>query len=76
MSANFQADVAQSMGAANRAFELYAFAMQVFQANAQRHKFDDAEAERANMHPLLDDYLDHFLAANKRVKVEADGGKR
>lgn len=63
-------DVQQSMYAANRAHELYALAMQVFQANAQRHAFDAAEEEREKMHAYLDSYLDHFLAANKRVEVE------
>jgi len=63
-------DMHKSLVAANRANELYGCAMQVFQANAQRFEFAAAEEERPNLHALLDIYLDHFLAANKRMEVE------
>lgn len=73
----FDRDMASSLREASRSQQLYSLAMTVFQANAQRQDFEKAEAERANLHSLLDDYLDHFMAANRRVQIEENehGGK-
>jgi hypothetical protein len=65
-----QDDMAKSLGAANEAQVRYGYTMQVFQGNAQRHDFVRAEEERANLHALLDLYLDAFLAAAKRMEIE------
>jgi hypothetical protein len=62
-------DVQASMVSANRAHGLYGLSMQVFQANAQRYDFVAAEAEREKLHAHLDDYLDNFMAANRRVEA-------
>jgi hypothetical protein len=59
--------VAASLEASQRSYRLYGLSMQVFQANAQRGDFEAAEAERPKLQGLLDDYLDQFMAANKRL---------
>lgn len=69
MNEDLRVDVARSLESANRAYMLYGFAMQVFQANAQRGDFEAAEDEREKMHVLLDGYIDDFMVANKRVMV-------
>lgn len=66
-------DMSVAIGAANRAQELYGLGMQVFQANAQRFDFDAADAERPRLHALLDEYMDSFLDANKRMQRERQG---
>jgi hypothetical protein len=66
----FDKDMEKTINASMRAQELYGLSMQVFTANAQRHDFVAAEAERMNLHQLLDDFLDSFMASQKRMQVE------
>lgn len=61
-------DIAKSLRDAHRCWELFQSALLVFQANCQRGDFDAAEAEREKMKTALDDYLDHFAAANMRAE--------
>lgn len=63
-------DVNHSLMAANQAYHLFGLSLQVFQANSGRHDFVAAEAEREIMHAHLDDYIDAFMAANKRIEHE------
>jgi hypothetical protein len=70
MSTSPEADVRVSLTKANEAMVFMNEGLRAFQAHVNRFDFDSAEGERVKIHAALDDYLDHFGAAQKRLERE------
>lgn len=60
-------DVSRSLAEAARAFEIFNAGLTGYQADVVRAFWNAAEGERANLHAALDNYLDAFGAAHKRL---------
>ena len=65
-------DVTRSLREANRAWELFNAGMQAYGAHVMRYDWDAAEAEHLVIVTALDDYLDAFAAAKKRLQYEEE----
>jgi hypothetical protein len=63
---------AQSLVAAGNNWDNFMTSMQVFHAHAQDRNVQAAEAKRAILHVLLDDYIDQYLVA-ARITAQLEG---
>lgn len=70
MSASVEADVRTSLAKANESMAFMHEGLKAFAAHVNRYDFASAEEERGKIHASLDDYLDHFGAAQKRLERE------
>lgn len=70
MSNDALSDVRRDLVQANRAMEFFQAGLQAFQAHIVRFDFVSAETEREKMHASLDDYIDAFASAQKRMDTE------